>query len=74
MYHSFMVRIWQEDEGEPVEFQISAESVQSGQTFRFDNLTTLLEFLHEYVDSNDLAKATGQERKEGDNSDSGPSE
>jgi hypothetical protein len=51
-----------------------AESVQSRQTFRLDNLTALLDFLRLYVESNDLAEPAGQERKEVGNGDSSPSE
>ena len=67
MYHSFMVRIWQEDGWESGNLQIRVESVQSGQTHRFDNLTSLLNFLHAAVNLDNLADI-GKESKEGDRS------
>ena len=56
MYHSFMVRIWRDDGQDPGSFQITAELVQSGQTRRFDNLSSLLDFLHAYIDSDNLTE------------------
>ena len=60
-----MVRIWQEDGREPGGLQITVESVQSGQTHRFDNLTSLLDFLHAAVNFDHLADS-GKESEEGD--------
>jgi len=65
MYHSFMVRIWREDGREPGSFQITVESVQSGHTHRFDNLTSLLDFLLATIDLDNLTES-GKEWKEGD--------
>ena len=62
-----MVRIWQEDGREPGNLQITVESVQSGQTQRFDNLTSLLDFLHAAVDFGNLQE-TGKKSEEGDKS------
>ena len=61
-----MVRIWQEDGWESGNFQITVVSVQSGQTHRFDNLISLLNFLHATVELDDLTES-GKEWKEGDN-------
>jgi hypothetical protein len=69
MYHSFMVRIWREvDQEQQGHYQITAESVQSGQTRRFDNLTSLLDFLHACVNSDNLSEAD-KERNELDKTD-----
>ena len=68
MYHSFMVRIWREEEQEQVHYQITAESVQSGQTRRFDNLISLVNFLHTFIESDNL-KEVGKERNELDKTD-----
>ena len=73
LYHSFMVRIWKEGGREPGNFQITAESVQSGRTYRFDNLTSLLDFLQASVDSDNLTK-TNKEREEVDKPNFDPSD
>lgn len=56
MYRSFMVRIWQNDGGEPVDLQISAESVQSGQTQQFNNMDSLLDFLQSCAGFDNLSE------------------
>ena len=56
MYHSFLVRIWREADQEPGDMQITAESVQSGQTHCFDSLTSLLDFLQDHIDLDEPVK------------------
>lgn len=51
MYHSFLVRIWREAEQEPGDYYVTVESVQSGHTYRFEDLSSLLDFLQTAIDS-----------------------
>ena len=71
MYQSFMVRIWQEAGWASGNFQITVESVQTGQTHRFDNLTSLLDFLHAAVNFDNL-KESGKESEEGNKGNKSP--
>jgi hypothetical protein len=60
MYHSFLVRIWREAGQESGDYHVAAESVQSGQTYRFEDLTSLLDFLQAHIDSDNQTEP-GQE-------------
>ena len=61
MYHSYMVRIWREAGWKADEFQILVESVQSGETYQFDDLNSLKVFLQGEINRGD-APEIGHER------------
>jgi hypothetical protein len=49
-YHSFLLRLWQEDSlEEPSVWQIEVESIQSGQKWLLSDLEEVTHFLKDHV-------------------------
>lgn len=44
-YHSYLLRLWQEESGGYPQWRATLESAQSGEIYRFASLETLLAFL-----------------------------
>ncbi|MCB9101036.1 MAG: hypothetical protein H6632_15970 [Anaerolineales bacterium] len=44
-YHSYLLRLWQEDGGRHLRWRATLESVQSGEMYRFASLERLFAFL-----------------------------
>ena len=51
-YHSFMIRLWQEDRDEmrSNHWYVELESIQTGQKNEFVNLEVLFDFLRRQID------------------------
>jgi hypothetical protein len=50
-----MVRIWQEDDRTSDQVKISAESIQTGQSFQFKTTNALLDFIAAQIDAANTA-------------------
>ena len=52
-YTSFLLRLWHENEsqGQAGDWQGEIENIQSGQKWKFEKASELLEFLRQQVDS-----------------------
>lgn len=44
-YHSYLLRLWEEESGGHPQWRATLESAQSGEIYRFASLETLLAFL-----------------------------
>ncbi len=45
MYHSFMLRLWRDDQADDCEWHSQVDHMQSGRRWSFDTVETLLDFL-----------------------------
>lgn len=65
VYHSYLVRLWQDDAQSP--WRVVTQSVQTGETFHFADLTSLFIFLQRLTFGNPTPYSDKSEALEAEN-------